>query len=168
MSNTTTVADSMVRDPICAELWQPLSLVRQQMLANSFSYLPVLREDGAYGLVADLSIARALSRALTNGERRKMLACSLADAVASTLVEVPKADTISPDAQVQAALERFGCLLHEALTGVRPFAGDSTFCTQAALLRLPDMPSLDVRRFGYLLNRRITSFCSTLVDRQTD
>lgn len=35
------VSDYMVRDPVCAHLWQPVSLVRQQMLTNSFSYLPV-------------------------------------------------------------------------------------------------------------------------------
>jgi hypothetical protein len=26
-------------NPICGELWQPVAFVRQQMLANSFSYL---------------------------------------------------------------------------------------------------------------------------------
>ena len=106
MSQARTVADSMVRDPVCAELWQPLSIVRQQMLANSFSYLPVLLDDGSFGLIGDLAIARALSRALTSAERRRMLACSLGDARASRRVEIPPATTVEPEEQVQVALER--------------------------------------------------------------
>ncbi|CAN5833042.1 hypothetical protein BH24GEM1_BH24GEM1_27080 [soil metagenome] len=106
MSQSKTVADSMVRDPTCAELWQPLSIVRQQMLANSFSYLPVQLEDGSYGLVADLAIARVLSRALKNGERRRMLACALGEAIANKLLEIPRANTIGPEEPVQVALDR--------------------------------------------------------------
>src|SRR5262249_32601868 len=34
------VENYMVRNPVCAELWQPISLIRQQMLANSFSFMP--------------------------------------------------------------------------------------------------------------------------------
>jgi hypothetical protein len=32
------IADFIVGGPVCAELWQPLGFVRQQMLANSYSY----------------------------------------------------------------------------------------------------------------------------------
>jgi hypothetical protein len=35
------VANFMVRNPICATMWQPLNFIRQAMLTNSFSYLPV-------------------------------------------------------------------------------------------------------------------------------
>jgi hypothetical protein len=34
-----TVGDFMVRNPVCAEPWHPISFVRQAMLANSFSFL---------------------------------------------------------------------------------------------------------------------------------
>ena len=37
------VSDYMVRNPLFAELWQPIGFIRQQMLANSFSFLPVLK-----------------------------------------------------------------------------------------------------------------------------
>ena len=40
MPSEPKVSDFMVRDAICAAHWQPISFVRQQMLANSFSYLP--------------------------------------------------------------------------------------------------------------------------------
>jgi len=34
-SETPLVSDYMVRNPVCAELWQPLGLIRQQMLTAS-------------------------------------------------------------------------------------------------------------------------------------
>lgn len=40
MASATLVRDFMVRNPVEAKLWQPLSFIRQTMLANSFSYLP--------------------------------------------------------------------------------------------------------------------------------
>ena len=72
-----TVGDYMVRNPICAELWQPLSFIRQQMLANSFSFLPVKSAAG-WCLVSDLEIAPYLGTDF--GERRKRFAKSLATA----------------------------------------------------------------------------------------
>lgn len=42
----TSVGDYMVRDPLCAFPWQPINLVRQQMLANNFSYLPIWVDRG--------------------------------------------------------------------------------------------------------------------------
>jgi len=41
MNGYDRVGDFMVRNTVCAYLWQPLSFIRQTMLANSFSYLPV-------------------------------------------------------------------------------------------------------------------------------
>jgi hypothetical protein len=35
-----------VRNPVYAEPWQPVGFIRQQMLANSYSYLPVFGDDG--------------------------------------------------------------------------------------------------------------------------
>jgi len=53
------VADYMIRNPICAELWQPISFIRQQMLANSFSFLPVRKAEG-WHLISDLQIVEYL------------------------------------------------------------------------------------------------------------
>jgi len=69
------VGDYMVRHPVCAELWQPLSFIRQQMLANSFSYLPVKSDAGVWCLVSDLDIATYLGTDAT--ERKPRLAQSL-------------------------------------------------------------------------------------------
>jgi hypothetical protein len=41
MDGRNRIGDYMVRMPVCACMWHPLSFIRQTMLANSFSYLPV-------------------------------------------------------------------------------------------------------------------------------
>lgn len=40
-SKSKKIGDYMVRNPVCASEWQPVSFVRQMMLENSFSYIPV-------------------------------------------------------------------------------------------------------------------------------
>jgi hypothetical protein len=35
--------DFMVKDPVRASLWQPISSVRSSMLVNSFSFLPIAK-----------------------------------------------------------------------------------------------------------------------------
>lgn len=77
------VSDYMVRNPVCAELWQPISFIRQQMLENSFSFLPVRGEEGEekkqWYLVSDMDIAGYL-RKDNSKDRKKRLAASLRDA----------------------------------------------------------------------------------------
>ena len=41
MDGRNRIGDYMVRMPVSACTWHPLSFIRQTMLANSFSYLPV-------------------------------------------------------------------------------------------------------------------------------
>ncbi len=52
----------MVANPITASWWEPLSSIRQKMLSNSFSFLPVLASDdsGTWQLVSDVALARYL------------------------------------------------------------------------------------------------------------
>lgn len=57
MNKASMISDYMVRGVVTAELWQPVSFVRQQMLANSFSYMPVLIE-GKWNLLSDIGIAK--------------------------------------------------------------------------------------------------------------
>jgi len=56
------VGEFMVRGPICAEIWHPISFIRQSMLTNAFSYLPVKKDD-VWFLVADLDVAGYLAKA---------------------------------------------------------------------------------------------------------
>src|SRR5947209_98723 len=46
MSSAQQISDFMVHEVVTAKLWQPVSFARQQMLANSFSYLPIQTEEG--------------------------------------------------------------------------------------------------------------------------
>lgn len=72
MSQEKRVRDFMVRNPICAFGWQPLSFVRQNMLANSFSYLPVFKNN-EWKLISDLSLTKHLQEATDERERNTRL-----------------------------------------------------------------------------------------------
>lgn len=52
------VSDYMIRNPICANLWQPLSFIRQQMLINSFSFLPFEDENEKWWFISDYELAK--------------------------------------------------------------------------------------------------------------
>ena len=96
------ISNFMVRNPVCAETWQPLSFIRQSMLANSFSCLPVkLGKEGRWGLVSDLAIAGYLG----NKDRDGRLAQPLDDAIKAGLV-VPNAHTIRAETDVKTVLAK--------------------------------------------------------------
>jgi hypothetical protein len=77
------VSDFMVRTPVCASMWHPLSFIRQTMLTSSFSCLPVntgTDDKPAWELVSDHEVAIYLRRK-PNGRRPKdLLVCSLKEA----------------------------------------------------------------------------------------
>ena len=65
MSELHQVSDFMVRNPVCAFMWQPLSFIRQTMLVNSFSYLPVpVEKEGKtdWSLISDFRLAQCLRK----------------------------------------------------------------------------------------------------------
>jgi CBS domain-containing protein len=66
MPNAKIAGDYMIRGPVTAEPWQPLSFIRQTMLAQSFSYLPVRFDLGPWEFVADYALAAYLG-----GEHRR-------------------------------------------------------------------------------------------------
>ncbi len=83
MVTAERIGDYMVRGPVTAVAWHPLSFVRQSMLANSFSFLPVWidsADDGRWMLVADAAVARFLRTAPSNRQRRKRLCMPLKEA----------------------------------------------------------------------------------------
>ena len=78
------VEDFMVRNPVIAMSWQPLSFIRQAMLASSFSFLPVFMSKNGpeqWWLVSDYAVASYLRRAKSKKERDTRLMRSLAEAV---------------------------------------------------------------------------------------
>ena len=104
MSDRSTARDYMVREPARASLWQPLSFIRQQMLANSFTYLPVGPAEGDsphWLLVSDYHIAQYLRK----GDRKDRLAKTLNEAKNDGLV-LEKASTCFPDTPVSEVLEK--------------------------------------------------------------
>jgi hypothetical protein len=88
MDGQDKVSDFMVKNVITASFWQPLSFIRQQMLVNSFSFLPVLDDAGqpTGQLVADCLLASYLRRS-----RKERLAHPLRVAVDSG--ELPLLET---------------------------------------------------------------------------
>ncbi len=110
--DTANVSDYMVREPVCAELWYPISFVRQRMLTNSFSYLPVkVPVKAANGesvtmqwcLVSDLQIAKYL-QCSSNNERKRRLAKPLEKA---TQIQPLAASFVSSGMSIGDALNKF-------------------------------------------------------------
>jgi hypothetical protein len=107
MSEMTTVADYMVRDPICAQAWHPISFIRQQMLASSFSFLPVLySRDGisTWCLISDHELAMYLAKRET---RKQRLATRLDVAGAAGAVRLEEAKLCFVDEPIEEALRKF-------------------------------------------------------------
>ena len=97
---TPRVSDYMVRNPVCAELWQPIAFIRQQMLVNSFSFLPVLNQSGEWCLVADRAIAAYLRS--NDTERKKRLALPLIEALE---IDLGPAQPVNENTSLMDALE---------------------------------------------------------------
>lgn len=108
MYEATQVRDFMIRNPICASLWQPISAIRQIMLANSFSYLPVAvgeRDEILWHFISDFAVATFLRAALNPTQRRDRLACKLQDALRDKAIELCQAPTCSADDLVRDVLQ---------------------------------------------------------------
>jgi predicted transcriptional regulator len=99
------VADFMVRNPVCGEFWQPLAFVRQQMLANSFSYLPVSRHDNQWFIVSDTSIATFLGSDRKASTRTKRLAMTLKEAFSEKPDCLTSAKTVDETTSLEQALD---------------------------------------------------------------
>ena len=80
MANGLKIGDIMVRNPVAAEMWQPISYVREVMLAEAFSFLPVC-DGGEWKVVADYSIAQFLKRPDIQLGRKDRLILPLKEAI---------------------------------------------------------------------------------------
>jgi CBS domain-containing protein len=103
-SERPLVSDYMVRNPVCAELWQPLGFIRQQMLASSFSFLPVLNERGEWGLVSDHALATFLGGEM--GERKKRLVVTLLEAQRTEPTLLDIAEFVKEGTSIEEALKK--------------------------------------------------------------
>ena len=57
-ADTDKVKDYMVASPVVAQMWQPLRIIRKEMLTNSFTHIPYLDDKGEWFVVSDANIAR--------------------------------------------------------------------------------------------------------------
>jgi hypothetical protein len=91
--------DIMVRDPITAEPWQLIAHVRQAMLANSFSTLPVKLDQG-WHIITDVMIMHYLRAAPDRMTHRNRLSTQLQDAIDNQEISPEKAICIPPSEKI--------------------------------------------------------------------
>lgn len=100
------VRDFMVTGPVCAELWQPLSFLRQKMLQNSFSYLPlkiVANDQEQWRLVSDRALAKYLREPA--GAHRARLAQKLSEALAPGKLQLEKPQTAKGEDEIATVIK---------------------------------------------------------------
>lgn len=106
MASLSKVSHFMVRAPVTAEPWHPVSFVRQQMLENSFSYLPIaidIQGKRSWRLVSEQAVARYLRAATSNNERKDRLFKAVSKAItldAHPLV-LDEAVSVEPTDEIQ-------------------------------------------------------------------
>ncbi len=103
MADATRVSQFMVRNPVTAAPWQPVSFVRQLMLLNSFSYLPIRHPAGQWSLLAEAEVGRYVR--LSRPERRSRLASTVESAVQRGQLVLLPATIVAPDTPVEEACE---------------------------------------------------------------
>lgn len=106
MAEREQIGHFMVRTPVCAETWQPLSFIRQTLLSHSFSYMPVnvgTSQKPEWRLVSDIGIATFL-RGVSANYRAKRLGSSLENAVETGEIRLEVPFTCSPGTLVSQAL----------------------------------------------------------------
>jgi hypothetical protein len=106
MNGYDKVSDFMVRNVVCAEMWQPLCFIRQAMLASSFSCLPLKAvRDGkpSWELVSDKALAQYLKCNSNDVPPKDLLVQPLEEARRNGII-LPEARTCGATDQVRAIL----------------------------------------------------------------
>jgi hypothetical protein len=94
MTDHHQVSDFMVRNPVCASLWQPLSFIRQTMLVNAYSYLPVsIRIEGGsqWRLISDFQLGKYVRS--SGKDPRDVLTSKLEECISFGKIELQIAKT---------------------------------------------------------------------------
>ncbi len=113
MNKSILVSEFMVSDPICACPWQPLSFIRQKMLVNSFSYLPVYtnyRGEKGWWVISDYALAEYLRKVSSKNERKRHLATLLSETLENNTIELSKPHVCSPDCPISDIISQIGSL----------------------------------------------------------
>ncbi|HYH84655.1 MAG TPA: hypothetical protein VEX60_04180, partial [Pyrinomonadaceae bacterium] len=102
MGEMKKVSYLMVRNPVCAYFWQPISFVRQAMLVNSFSYLPLQVEGGRWTLISDRKVAQYLR--VNSDMRKERMAKTISQAHSDGDLKFEKASWCSSEDGTDKAL----------------------------------------------------------------
>lgn len=98
-ADTDKVKDYMAASPVVAELWQPLSIIRKEMLTNSFTHIPYFDKDkGEWFVVSDADIARYLRP--SGIYKKDMLSHTLKNALKEKGICASKPQVVCPDDSV--------------------------------------------------------------------
>ena len=95
------VTDFMVQNFVYAEHWQPIGFIRQKMLENSFTSLPVSENDGTWRVVTDIEIANYLRQEMRSKHRVKLMAHTLEEAS----IKLKTAEFVNEETSLDKALE---------------------------------------------------------------
>ncbi len=111
MMQKNTIRDFMVRDPVIAYPWQPLSFVREQMLTNGFSFIPIHLPRGSrsyWGLLSEYAIAKYLRHDPDAQERKRRLATTVEQAIESEELKIVEPNVCSPTDSIHDVLSKLG------------------------------------------------------------
>lgn len=106
MSEASRVSQFMVHDVVLAQPWHPISYIRQLMLKNAFSYLPVLASN-QWRLISESSVARYIRGADSIGQKKERLLVHVSHAIGSALPTI-EATTVHPNTPIKEALDKIG------------------------------------------------------------
>jgi predicted transcriptional regulator len=97
------VGDVMVREVTVAEHWHPVAFIRQRMLANAFSFVPIYIE-GKWRIISDLALAKYVSNG-SNRKRGERLAAQIEIAINEGLRTYDSVQ-VSADCEVKSVLNK--------------------------------------------------------------
>jgi hypothetical protein len=121
-SKMKLVKDIMVQTPVVAQDWHLIAHVRQTMLANSFSSLPIFQNEKWF-IVTDVMVVRYLRGAADKKELADRLSTSLGTAIGHGAIAPTEATCVPPDAklaELDSAIDQSLILItEEALDGSR-------------------------------------------------
>lgn len=101
MDKMKCASDIMVRQPVTAETWHLIAHVRQAMLANSFSSLPVF-VNNRWHIVTDLMVMRFLREAANKEDWNNRLSTRLEIAIQDGRIAPLAAKCLPPETKLAA------------------------------------------------------------------
>jgi CBS domain-containing protein len=104
MADASDVSHFMVRNVVEAKPWHSVSYVRQTMLKNAFSYLPLWHEE-TWWLIPDYLLARHIRAALNREDRINRLSTKISD-IARHAMELPSAVCVEPKLSISGAVNK--------------------------------------------------------------